>query len=51
VNKYKVMAPDSNVIAGGWEKVAVIEAETDEQALAQAKKKWGDKAFIKKVKV
>lgn len=48
--KYKVFVPDSDVVAGGWDKVGIIEAANEAEALNQAKKKWGDKVKVSKVK-
>jgi hypothetical protein len=48
--KYKVFAPDSETIAGGWNRVGYVEAETEQEALAMAKKKHGETIMIRKVK-
>jgi len=48
--KYKVFVPDSPTIAGGWNRVDIIEAEDEKQALAKAKKKHGDTVMVRKVK-
>jgi hypothetical protein len=48
--KYKVFVPDSPTIVGGWNRVDIIEAENEQQALAMAKKKHGDKVMVRKVK-
>lgn len=48
--KYKVYVPDSETIAGGWNRVGYVEAVDEKEALAQASKKWGMKVMVRKVK-
>ena len=50
MDKFKVYVPDSDKIAGGWNKVATIEAEDEKDALRQAIAKYHPKAMVKKVK-
>jgi hypothetical protein len=50
MDKYKVFVPDSPTIAGGWNRVGYVEAESEQEAIAKAKKKHGDKVMVRKVK-
>lgn len=48
--KYKVYIPDSPTIAGGWDKVGIVEAENEQEAIAKAKQKYGLKVMVRKIK-
>jgi hypothetical protein len=48
--KYKIYVPDNPKVAGGWNKVDVVEAESEQQAMAIAKKLHGEKVMVRKVK-
>jgi hypothetical protein len=51
VDKFKVYLPDSETIVGGRVRVAVIEAEDEQDALHLAILKHGAKATVKRIKV
>ena len=42
--------PDSDRVTGGYNRVAIIEAEDEKSALLQATTKYHAKAIVKKIK-